>query len=213
MVSPSSNEKRVDVLLVESEFGQLSGLVDPDKAFRLGKLLGANRIVLGTIADISEETKSFKGYGVTTENKVVTAELRVRVLAIETGNVEFSKTAKGSKSYSKSTYGELKSSDRHFAAVKAAVIEIAADDRFKAAIQGKKSVTKDRGVGVEFAPKPDNCDIEIDGKYVGGSPLKRKLTLGTEYRIRISKAGYKDWTGIIIPEVGLRIARELEANR
>src|SRR3954469_23827256 len=45
--------KRVDTLLVESEFGQLSGLVDPEKAIKLGKLLGSTQIVIGTIADIS----------------------------------------------------------------------------------------------------------------------------------------------------------------
>jgi curli biogenesis system outer membrane secretion channel CsgG len=205
--------KRVDTLLVEAEFGQLSGLVDPEKATKLGKLLGANQIVIGTIIDISEETKKFKGYGVQTENKVVTAELRVRVLEIETGKQVFSKSVEGSKTYSKSTYGETKSSDRHFAAVKAAVAEIAGDDNFKVAVQGNKSATEDGLIEIEFAPKPDNCDIEIDGKYVGGSPLKRKLRTGIEYKVRISKAGHKEWTGIITPEVGLKITRELEANK
>ena len=205
--------QRVDTLLAESEFGQLSGLVDPEKAVKLGKLLGASQIVIGTIADISEDTKKFKGYGVETENTVVTAELRVRVLEIESGKQIFSKTVKGSKTYSKSTFGESKSGDRCFAAVKEAVAAIAADDDFKAAIQGKKSATAEGLIEVEFAPKPDNCDIEIDGKYIGGSPLKRKLKPGTEYKVRISKAGHKEWIGVIAPEPGMKITRELEANQ
>jgi curli biogenesis system outer membrane secretion channel CsgG len=205
--------KRVDTLLVEAEFGQLSGLVDPAKAIKLGKLIGANRIVIGTIADVSEETRKFKGYGIQTENMIVSAELRVRVLDIESGRIAFSKVVKGSKTYSKSSYGETKSSDRHFAAVKAAVAEITEDDKFKAAVQGKKAATVEGLTEVEFAPKPDNCDIEIDGKYVGGSPLKRKLKPDTEYKVRITKAGYKEWTGVITPEAGLKITRELEANK
>lgn len=172
--------KRIDTMLVEAEFGQLSGLVDPDKAIKLGRLLGANQIIIGTIADVSEESKQFKGYGIQTENVAVTAELRVRVLDIETGKIAFSKTVKGSKTYSKSTFGGTKSSDRHFAAIKAAVAEITGDNKFKAAVQGKKPAMDGGLVEVDFAPKPENCDIEIDGKYVGGSPVKRKLSSGTE---------------------------------
>jgi hypothetical protein len=205
--------KRVDTLLVEAEFGQLSGLVDPEKAIKLGKLLGANTIVIGTIVDISDETKKFKGYNIQTENTVVSAEMRVRVLEIETGRIAYSKTVTGSKTYSKSTYGSTKGSDRNFAAVKAAVAEIAGDKKFKAAVQGKQAAVAEGLIEVEFAPKPDNCDIDIDGKYVGGSPLKRKLMAGIDYKVRISKAGYKEWTGIITPEAGLKITRELEPNK
>jgi hypothetical protein len=137
----------------------------------------------------------------------------VRVLEIETGKIAFSKTVRGSETYSKSTYGGTKSSDRHFAAVKAAVAKVAADEAFKAAVRGKKAAKEEGLVEVEFAPKPDNCDIEIDGKYVGGSPLKKKLKPGTDYKVRISKAGHKEWTGVITPEAGLKVARELEANK
>jgi Curli production assembly/transport component CsgG/PEGA domain len=205
--------KRIDTLLVEAEFGQLSGLVDPEKALKLGKLLGANQIIIGTISDITEESKQFKGYGIQTENVEVTATLLIRVLDIETAKITFSKTFKGTKSYSKSNFGGTKSSDRHFAAVKAAVAEIAADNKFKAAVQGKKSATDGGTVEVEFNPKPENCDIEIDGKYVGGSPVKRKLTSGTDYKVRISKAGYEEWSGVITAETGLKITRELERKK
>ena len=49
---------------------------------------------------------------------------------------------------------------------------------FAAAVLGRKPPTADAADGsglieVDFSPKPDNCDIEINGKYVGGSPLKR----------------------------------------
>ncbi len=205
--------KRVDTLLVEAEFGRLSGLVDPEKAIKLGKLIGANTIIIGTIVDVSEETKKFKGYNIETENVVVTAELRVRVLEIETGKQLFSKTVKGNKTYSKSTFGETKSSDRNFAAVKAAVAEIGGDEKFKAALLGKRATAEEGLIEIEFAPKPDNCDIAIDGEYVGGSPLKYKLKAGMQYKILISKAGYKEWATVVTPKAGLKITRELETSK
>lgn len=205
--------KRLDTMLAEAEFGQFSGLVDPEKALKLGKMFGANQIIIGTIIDISEESKQFRGYGIQTDNVTVTAELSVRILDIETAKLTFSKTVKGTKSYSKSNFGGTKSSDRHFAALKVAVAEMAGDNKFKAALLGKKSTTAGGLVEIEFSPKPENCDIEIDGKYVGGSPLKRKLASGAEHKVRISKAGYEEWSGVITAETGLKITRELERKK
>jgi curli biogenesis system outer membrane secretion channel CsgG len=210
--------QRVDTLLAEGEFGDKSGLVDAEKAIKLGKLVGANAIVIGTLTDIRDDTKSFKGYGVETENMVVTCQMRVRLLDIESGKLLFSKVVKGSKTYTKSTFGQSKSSDRNFAAIEAAIDNLGEDIAFRAAVQGKgkretaDTASADGMVEVDFSPKPDNCDIEIDGKYVGGSPLKRRLKAGNEYRIRISKGGYMDWTGVITAEAGLRITRELGPN-
>ena len=93
--------QRVDALLVEAEFGGLSGLVDPEKAVKLGKMLGANLIVMGTIIDLHDEVVTFQGYGIRTENTKVICQIRMRLLDIETGKVQFSKIIKGSQTYSK----------------------------------------------------------------------------------------------------------------
>jgi hypothetical protein len=209
--------QRVDALLVEAEFGGMSGLVDPEKAVKLGKMLGANVIIMGTIIDIHDEVVKFEGYGIKTENTKVISQIRVRLLDIETGNVRFSKIVKGSQTYSKSSFGGKSSSDRNFAAVESALQQLEGDSQFQSAVQGRKpgetDETADGLVEVEFAPKPENCDIEINGKYVGGSPLKRRLPAGKEFKVRIGKGGYKDWEGVIVPEKGLRITRELGPSR
>jgi curli biogenesis system outer membrane secretion channel CsgG len=210
--------QRVDTLLVESEFGALSGLVDSEKAVKLGKMLGANLIVMGTITDIRDEIRRFEGYGIKNENMNVICQIRVRLLDIESGKVQFSKIVKGSKTYTKSSFGGTASSDRNFAAIEAALEQLEGDSQFKAALFGEKPATSGQPaaeglVEVEFAPKPENCDIEIDGKYVGGSPLKRRMAAGKEFKVRISKGGFQDWRGTIVPEAGLRITRELNANR
>jgi curli biogenesis system outer membrane secretion channel CsgG len=206
--------QRIDSFLVETEFGAMSGFVDQEKAVKLGKLLGANLIVMGTITDLHEDIRDFQGYGVKSRVTDVQCQIRVRLLDIASGTVRFSKIVKGTKTYTKSSFGQTDTSDRGFAAVEAALEKLADDDQFKSALLGKKSgAGAGEMVEVEFAPKPDNCDIEIDGKYVGGSPLKRKLPAGKDIKVRITKDGYKDWQGVISPEDGLKITRELGPSR
>jgi curli biogenesis system outer membrane secretion channel CsgG len=203
--------QQADELLIESDFGGLTDPIDSEKAIKLGKRLRANLIVMGTITDLHDDVVAYKGYGIRTENIKVVCEIRVRLLDVETGKVRFSKIVKGSQTYSKSNFGGKLSSDRNFAAVEAALAQLAGDSQFEAAILGRKPGATDADglVEVEFAPKPENCDIEINGKYVGGSPLKKRLPVGKELKIRITKDGYKDWDGVIVPEKGLRITRGL----
>jgi hypothetical protein len=206
----------VDALLVESEFGGLKGLDDPDKATKLGKSLHASLIVMGTITDIHDDVAVFAGYGVRSANVKVVCQIRVRILDIESGKVRFSKIVKGSQTYTATSSGGKVTSDRNFAAVEAALAQLNKDAQFEAALFGRKAAPTDAAEGsveIEFAPKPDNCDIEIDGKYVGGSPLKRRLPVGKDVKIRISKDGYKVWEGTIVPEKGLRITRQLGRGR
>jgi len=210
--------QRVDALLVESEFGRLSGLVDTEKAVKLGKLLGANLIVLGTIIDIRDEKRDFKGYGIESKMTDVICQMRVRLLEIESGSIKFSKVIKGTKNYAESNYGGTSSSDRNFAAVEVALQKLGEDPQFRRALVGGKpgadpATDADGLLEVEFAPKPPNSDIEIDGKYVGGSPLKRRLKAGKEIKVRISKGGYQPWEHVIVPEPGLRINPDLGTAR
>jgi curli biogenesis system outer membrane secretion channel CsgG len=212
----------VDALLVESEYGGLRGLADAEKAEKLGKKLSATTIVMGTITDLHDDVAGFAGYGVRSEVIKVMCQIRIRLLDIDTGKVKFSKIIKGSKTYNRSNFGGKVSSDRHFEAVEATLAALKKDPQFEAALLGRKPSSSTRAttaddddgvVEVEFAPKPENCDIEINGKYVGGSPVKRRLPAGKEVKIRISKDGYKVWEGVIVPEKGLRITRELGPER
>ena len=209
--------QRVDAILLESEFGRLSGLVDAEKAVKLGKLLGANAVVMGTVLDVSSRSKEFSGYGIATRNTVVTGSVRIRVVDIESGHVSFSRISKGSATFLTSNFGGVNNSDVAYAVIEGALENLRSDDDFKArmsGVQDKQLAAADSRtpqlIEVEFMPKPDNCDVEIDGKYVGGSPLKRKLATGKEYKVRISKAGHTPWEGSVVPEAGLRISKELE---
>lgn len=205
--------EKVDGFLVETEFGAMNGRIDREKSVKLGKRLGANLIVKATITDIHRDVRSFQGYGIDSQAIEVECQIRVSVLDVTTGSSRFSKIIKGVKASTLSSSGKTISTNAGFAAVEAALKKLADDAQFKAALFGKKAAEVDGFVEVEFAPEPDNCDIEIDGKYVGGSPLKRRLPAGKEVKVRIVKEGFKEWNGVISPEDGLKITRELGRNR
>jgi curli biogenesis system outer membrane secretion channel CsgG len=202
--------QRLDALLLEGEFGSLSGLVDPAKAVKLGKMLGANAVIMGTIVQVGARTRNFHGYGVSTRNTAVTATLRIRVVNVESGRILCSKEVRGSASFLASQYGGLDNSDVAFTVIQDALEKLRGDADFRARLLGGGSGGAGRSVEVDFSPKPDNSDVEIDGQYVGGSPLKRSLVTGKEYKVRISKAGYEPWQATIAPQQGLRITHELE---
>lgn len=218
--------QRLDSILLEAEFGRLSGLVDPDKAVKLGKMLGADAVVMGTILDVGQTTRRFSGYGVSTHNTQVRCSIRVRVIDIGSGAVAFSRVVRDSVTYPSSQFGEVTDSDVAYGVIESTLENLRGDEEFKRAVFGRKTrpgppepapsppaQAEPGKVEVEFAPVPENCDIEIDGVYVGGSPLKHLLPVGQEVKVRISKAGHLPWETRIVARPGLRITKELEPVR
>jgi len=114
-------------LLLENEFITNSGLADTTTAIEVGKMLGANTLVVGTITDISQERKTFKGYGIRTDSLVVVTNLRVRVIDVEQGEIVYSKNAKGSANIK---YGTAK--PPIYDSVEDAVKNIVNDEKFVA---------------------------------------------------------------------------------
>jgi len=203
---------RLDAILLESEFGRLSGLVDPEKAVKLGKMLGANLVVMGSILDVSSSRRTFSGYGIRTDTVIVRCSVRVRVVDIESGGQTLSKIVRTSVSYPSSDFGGVSDSDVAYSVIDSALESLRDDADFKTALATGKRLPSSGAptVEVEFCPSPDNSDIEIDGVYVGGSPLKRMLPAGKPIKIRVAKSGFKPWEATITPEKGLRITKQLE---
>jgi hypothetical protein len=231
--------KRLDAVLKEEQFG---GVIGKEPAEELAKKLGASRLILGTITNISEETRSFVDVdgsygmrGMKVETILLKAKISVRVVELPSGKILTATDATGSKTLGKSTFGGTSfgksskdargnkdgrgkssgnaNSDAYFVVIEDAIAKLAADEKFKAAVAGK--AVAQGMVDVEFAPTPEKCNIEIDGKYKGSSApsLKVQLKAGTEYKVRITKAGYKEWMADIVAEPGLKITPELEANK
>jgi hypothetical protein len=64
---------------------------------------------------------------------------------------------------------------------------------------------------VEFSSVPEGAEIEVDGQFIGSTPRKKQFRPG-EYKIKISKSGYKTWERKIAVEAGetVPIRAELE---
>ncbi len=201
--------QRVDAILLESEFGHFSGLVDTQQAVQMGKLLGANSIVMGSILDINTDTSNFSGYGIKTKHTQVKSSVRIRLIDIGSGRVTFSKIVKGEVTYSSSSFGGTNNSDVAFAVIEAALEELRGMLDLQDALSGESNIDNSSGVTVKFSPIPDNCDIDIGGSYMGGSPIEIRLAADKPIAVRISKAGYQSWEKTIVPKEGLIVRPEL----
>lgn len=122
--------QRLDQMLLEHEFIRLSGLVDTENAIKIGKLLGANSIIMGTIVNIHTIDKSFSGYAIKTEVKKVRCSIRIRLIDIESGKIKYSKIVKGSVSFMKSEYGGLSDSDVAYSVIEATLEKLPEDEGF-----------------------------------------------------------------------------------
>lgn len=118
-------------ILEENQFTLLSGLVDSSTALKIGKMIGANMLICGTIIDINNKSKSFTGYGISTKTTQTICNLRVRVIDINTGGIIFSKTVKGTTSSTETSHGGEKDENEAVTSIENAIQEIAQDENFK----------------------------------------------------------------------------------
>ncbi|MCG3204450.1 MAG: hypothetical protein KCHDKBKB_01165 [Elusimicrobia bacterium] len=85
---------KIDQLLAEQKFGQ-SGVVDPNTAAKVGKILGLNAIVTGSVSQfgVKKEGKDF----IISESKqqIVECTVDIRVVDTETGQVLLADSGKG----------------------------------------------------------------------------------------------------------------------
>jgi curli biogenesis system outer membrane secretion channel CsgG len=136
--------QRLDQLFLESEFVRLSGLVKTENAIKMGKMLGANSILMGTITNIKTLKSSFSGYGVKTETTKIICQLRVRLIDIESGKNVFSKMVKGEAAYSSSQFGKAEDSDVAHTVIEAALEELFQDADFLNLFKSKKDAKDEK---------------------------------------------------------------------
>lgn len=100
--------KRLNAIIQEHQFQQFA---NPNQAQSIGKLLGAQYLITGTIEKISTEKQTFSGYNINASNTAITVSLRIRMMDLQTGAVVFSRSLSGSQSYLSSKYGAASNSD------------------------------------------------------------------------------------------------------
>lgn len=199
--------QRVDAMLLESDFGAFSGLVDGTSAAKLGNALGAGVIIQGTVMAVSVEVKDFAGYGVQTRRSIVTATVRVRSINIATGTVIASRLVAGQKAYTESQFGGAAESDVAYAVIDAALQQLTADRTALSTLIG--TPTTGQSVSVRIEPMPPGCDVLVDGTYRGTAPITIELPRGAAVTVRLEKNGLTPWERKLVPDQVPVIAPQL----
>jgi hypothetical protein len=216
--------QRVDSVLREAEFSSKSSMADQEKAVKMGKMLGANVLAMGTILNVSSEVQQSNGYGVRTRKTTVKASVRIRVVDITSGEITFSRVCNSQQSYDSSSNGGIgpTGNNNNFEVVKAAINQVSHDDSFFTALRkvgggnaaapesgddaasSKPKAGEDKTVEISFEPTPAKCDVLIDGEYRGTTPLKLQLPVKKSVKITIRKAGFEPWEATMTPSTNLK---------
>jgi hypothetical protein len=186
-----------------------TGRSEKQKQAELKAIMAPNIIVFGAILDIHEDKSDLKAYGTEIQSLHSECSLRIQVMDSADGSITYAKTLTAETDRNEGAHDTITTTDdQDYELIKAALAKLADDSEFRNAVLGLKP----ESVEVDFSPKPDDCDITIDGTYVGGSPMTVKLMSGRPINLRLSKTGYKDWQIKLTPAPGLRVTHELEPS-
>ncbi len=195
--------EKLDLVLREQEL-ILSGAVDlsGDIIVRLGKLLGARYIVTGSVVQFDLSERRFNGYGVQTVSTKVTLGLTVKLLDTNTGAVAYADQVEKSKWYHEQTPQQIIRGDGARTLLKE-VLWAVVDQLiyFETGEAGGRAGQ----LRVPISTVPPGADIEIDGNYVGATPMSVDLSTDTQHEVRLSLAGFGVWERRVKPFKGLKI--------
>jgi curli biogenesis system outer membrane secretion channel CsgG len=178
-------------IMQEQRLGR-SGMVDSLKATELGKLMGAEYVVTGTITEANVRQLNFNGYGVETSKIEATLEVSVKIIKLDQGNIIFSKTEKA-------TDIQFDANESHGSGeFPAAKLSRVLCSKLGPAIQNSQEFVREKAnsaklVTVEFKSNAENATIEIDGIVRGNTGSTYKFPEGI-HEVKISAQGYKEWS-------------------
>jgi hypothetical protein len=161
---------RFDRLLKESEFSTKSGLTDSDKAAKVGKALGANVIVMGSILDVTTDRAKFNEGKLRSEKTTVKAGVRIRVVDMVSGTITFSREFEAEDSYDSSTNGSKTSSDAATKVIKKAIAAAGDSKEFLEAINAHPAAAAAKPAGDPAALKPNKPGAPAAAELLGPDP-------------------------------------------
>jgi curli biogenesis system outer membrane secretion channel CsgG len=85
---------KMSKLMEEQKLG-LSGAIDPNTAAKMGKILGLNAIVTGSISQFGEETEGSEYLITQSKAQVVKCTVDIRVVDVETGQILYADSGAG----------------------------------------------------------------------------------------------------------------------
>ncbi|MBM7622827.1 CsgG/HfaB family protein [Sporohalobacter salinus] len=175
-------------IMQEQEFSQ-SGLVNQNAtAIKLGKLLGAQYIVTGSITNLDIEEKTFEGYDIESTKLKIRLESNIKMINVNTGVIELANIYSTEKSYQVADTHSINVNSKARILLKD-VLQKCATDISKI---GSSQKEKAKEVTVKFTSDPSGASIEVDGIYVGSTSAEIPVKKGIHV-VKISMGGYESW--------------------
>lgn len=200
---------KLQSIITEQGF-TMSGLVDSTKnAVQVGKLLGADFLITGSILTYGEKTVTFKGYGISTEKILTELNLNLKILDVNTGNIEYASLLSAQDEVLNTANNRTKS-DLNERVLLQKALESGVHE-IKVQMEAEKRSVPEK-VNVQFCSTPESADVEIGNVFYGNTPITLKLTPGL-HQVRISHANYEPWEKTINAYEGLEIKAVLEKKQ
>jgi curli biogenesis system outer membrane secretion channel CsgG len=178
---------KMDKILEEQKLG-MSGAIDPNTAAKVGKILGLNAIVTGSISQFGEETEGSEYLVTQSKSQVVKCTVDIRVVDAETGQVLYADSGSGlSRKHTGGVFG---------LGTRAGYDETLEGDALRAAI-----VKFTNNIVTQVEKKPWSCRVaDVDGQNIylnagseSGIPIGQKLMV-----LRAGKVIKDPTTGLVI---------------
>lgn len=200
---------KLQSIITEQGF-TMSGLVDSTKnAVQVGKLLGADFLITGSVLTYGEKTVTFKGYGISTEKILTELNLNLKILDVNTGNIEYASLLSAQDEVLNTANNRTKS-DLNERVLLQKALESGVHE-IKVQMEAEKRSVPEK-VNVQFCSTPESADVEIGNVFYGNTPITLKLTPGL-HQVRISHANYEPWEKTINAYEGLEIKAVLEKKQ
>jgi curli biogenesis system outer membrane secretion channel CsgG len=185
---------KMDKLMAEQKLG-MTGAIDPNTAAKVGKILGLNAIVTGSISQFGEETEGSEYLITQSKSQVVKCTVDIRVVDAETGQVLYADSGSGLSK--KHTGGVLGLGTR------AGYDETLEGDALRAAI-----VKFTNNIVEQVEKKPWSCRVaDVDGQNIylnagsdSGIPIGMKMIV-----LRAGKAIKDPTSGLVIGNAETKI--------
>ena len=188
----------------------MSGLIDSTKnAIQVGKLLGADFLITGSILTYGEKIVKFNGYGISTEKILTELNLNLKILDVNTGNIDYASLLSAQDEVlntdNNSTKSDLNERILLRKALESGVNEI------KVQMEAKTRNVPEK-VNVQFYSTPEGADVEIGNVFYGNTPVTLQLNPGLS-QVKISHANYEPWEKTINAYEGLVVKAVLEKKQ
>lgn len=178
-----------------------SGIIDNrNTAIQLGKLLGAEYLITGSLINLNINETQFEGYGIETSKVEITLSTNIKVLNVNTGVIEAGNIYKVFETYQ----GESEYSLDGNGAVRSLLEKTARKFVNQLELGNKGQRDEIEKFKVEFSSKPTGASVEVDGIYMGSTPAEIPIEEGL-HNITISMGGYVSWDKKVNVYDGLKV--------